>query len=531
MQHNAAVLDYAEQLGAQLGERVWVLVVRPPEQDLPTVSDNFATRAAGRNLLVLDLRPVSQRPDAFVAMSYGEKFDPVNKLTYDCDPVFKKVYLPLLEDLDVNWTRADLQTDCGLIHVAMVKDLANSSLVIADLATSNFNVAYELGMRHVFAPHSTVLVNPILAGHDRTAPPFDVGVIRTVSFERGLNLTDQQAEVAIATLKPVLDQVLADNKLDSPVHEWFDLEQLKGPFLARTESSGAISREIEIRERVKQAIRSSSAADMLAAMSELDSPVPGMDASIKLGLRIELGSAILNEGEYTRAAEILGQLEPPTGNSLHQLWIRKMVMAFRRIGERTEDDGERDIKWSQAEGLLKRSLELGYKDSETYGIYAGLVKQRLINDAHRLQDYAIDARLTEMRRLYEKGWKADPTYYTGVNLVMTLRIIRSRKNNGDEAIDELLNETMIVTRFLVNLAMADDSLDFWAAATKAELLLHEALMTPNGITDAAASGYAKAGLLARREHRRSAVNQLEFLRRMGDPDLVIDKMIDALNSA
>lgn len=95
-------------------------------------------------------------------MPYGEKFDPLNKVTYDCDPVFKKVYLPVLEDLDVDWTRADRQTDSGLIHVAMINDLANSHLVIADIATYNFNVAYELGMRHVFARNSTVLVNPWL---------------------------------------------------------------------------------------------------------------------------------------------------------------------------------------------------------------------------------------------------------------------------------------------------------------------------------------------------------------------------------
>ncbi len=540
-QHNSDLLDYADELAGP-GERIWALIVRPAKGDAATVSDDFAERAEMRGMLTLDLRPVRPTGVAhrrgFVAMSYGQKFDPNTKKTYDCDPVFEKVYLPVLEDLDVDWTRADLQTDSGLIHVAMINDLANSDLVIADLATSNFNVAYELGLRHVFAPNSTVLVNPVLAGHGHPAPPFDVGLVRTVSFERGIDLTDAQAETAISKLRPVLAQVLARDKFDSPVHEWFEFDVIKTPLRTRVDGPGARAHEIQVRERVKRAIRSSSAQEMTAAAEELATE-NDLAGDTVTGLRLELGSALLDEGAYSAAAGILTPSRPAVDNPLHRVWLQKMAMAYRRIGDCVDDAADRDRNWSRAEELLKQSIELGYVDSETYGIYGGLVKQRLRVAAGRLDERAVNSQLRLMRGLYRKGWEAEPTYYTGVNVVMASRIILGRSKRKDNAVDELLREALTVSRFLARVSMADDAQNFWAAATEAELLLHEALMTEgsdvSGAIDStdhvedAASAYSAAGLLGRPEHLRSAKNQLEFLRAMGDPDSIIDEMLAALD--
>src|SRR5262245_66585981 len=95
-------------------------------------------------------------PHAFIVMPYGKKKDPRANRFLDGDAAFHRVYRPLLEDFDIDWVRADLQTDSGIIHTAMLSDLANSDLVIVDLSALSFNVAYELGIRHVFASRSTV---------------------------------------------------------------------------------------------------------------------------------------------------------------------------------------------------------------------------------------------------------------------------------------------------------------------------------------------------------------------------------------
>ena len=112
-------------------------------------------------MLAIDFDPLPESSRrAFVVMPYGKKKDPRVNRFLQCDPAFHRVYRPLLEDFDLEWTRADLETDSGIIHSAMFSDLANSDLVVADLSAINFNVAYELGIRHVFASRSTVLIDP-----------------------------------------------------------------------------------------------------------------------------------------------------------------------------------------------------------------------------------------------------------------------------------------------------------------------------------------------------------------------------------
>jgi MAP3K TRAFs-binding domain len=524
--HNVRMLDAAQQL-AQPDESVWALIVRPPPQASSSLSDDFAGRAEGRKLLVIDIDPLAQRPKGFVAMSYGKKFDPVSRKTYDCDPVFHKIYLPLLEDLDVDWTRADLQTDSGLIHVAMVSDLANSRIVIADLSTSNFNVGYELGLRHVFAPRSTVLVNPRLTNSGRVPMPFDVGIIRAVGFERGINLTDRQAEAAIRAMRPVLTQVLAESNVDSPIHEWFDVSRISGPFVQRTQAPAREAQELALRERVKKAIRSCRASEMLTVLEALDSA--DIAQQTRLALRVEIGAALLDEGEYAPAANALALLTPPESPALFRTWLQKTAMVHRRLGDEATERSERDAHWLEAEGVLQQLVDLGCEDSETYGITAGLAKKRLLAAVSELDDDAVNARLLAMQDIYRRGFDADPSFYTGINLVMLLRVIQSRFDDLPDADEELLDEAIAVTRFLARVARAEDPGDFWAAATAAELRFHEAMLSRYGSTVAqAALAYAKAGLLARPEHLTSAINQLEFLRAMGDPADVLDRMIRSL---
>ena len=108
---------------------------------------------------------------------------------------------------------------------------------------------------------------------------------------------------------------------------------------------------------------------------------------------------------------------------------------------------------------------------------------------------------------------------------MTSRIVRTRTKDTVDVTGEILQEALAVSRFLVRVAKEND---FWVSATKAELLLHESFIFIGDDPDFhdAARAYASAGLVGRVEHLRSAKNQLEFLRTMGDPDSVI-AMLDA----
>ena len=119
--HNLAMLDDAGALAEGTDERVWVVVIRPtPDPAVQTVTDNLVLRAEERGHLVLDLAPIHDQVSAFVVMPYGVKKDVRTGKKVDCDPAFHRVYRPLLEDADISWSRADLETDSGIIHSGMI---------------------------------------------------------------------------------------------------------------------------------------------------------------------------------------------------------------------------------------------------------------------------------------------------------------------------------------------------------------------------------------------------------------------------
>lgn len=520
--HNASMLDAAIRIAENESERLWCLLIRPsPDPATPSsVTDDMASRAEGRGILTLDINPLATRTRTFMVMPYGIKFDPVLRREVDCDSVFKRVYRPLMEDLDLAWNRADIATDSGIIHVGMIDDLANSDVVIADLTTTNFNVAYEIGLRHVFAPTSTVLVNPRVAGYRSSGPPFDVALIRAHGFDRSLDLTDEEAEFAIKALKPVFAEAVATATTDSPVHEWFDISQMARPFVRRSLQQD-VGSELDLRSEVRNAIRSSSATRMKSVAETLASAAT--DESTRADLRIQLAVGLSGEGEYAAALALLEVAQPEPSGPLHRLWLHQTVMALRRMAAYAGDD-EHNAYLQRAEELLKLALELGYHDSESYGIWGGLLKRRIMRGALKPLERAATFQL--MTEYYGLGFRADPQAYTGLNYAMALRLQLRNEEPSDAQLEDL-REALIVSRFLNNVALERDSSDPWALITDAELKLHAALLQGDD-TRAASTAYAKAGLTASVDVRQSARDQLEFLILCGDDPTVLNPIIDAL---
>lgn len=525
--HTVALLDKAEALGRQEDHRVWALVVRPqPDPLSPSVADDLVNRAEERQMLVLDFHPLPQSPPhAFVVMPYGRKKDPRVNRFLDCDPAFHRVYRPLLEDFDVEWIRADLQTDSGIIHSAMLADLANSDLVLADLSAINFNVAYELGIRHVFASRSTVLIDPSVASFKRMAPPFDVNMIRTHTFSRSSDgVSDEQAETAIRALRSVLATALAAGENDSPCHEWFDLERIARPFQPRSKVPQFRRAGKTVRDRVSAATRSAD-PDRLREEAANVAAAQGILEDARRACRIELAAALLNECAYVDAMQLLELAKPEPEDPLHRTWLLKTVMAYRKVAESTDDAAEQLRLRDAAKRYLAEAEDAGYRDSETYGIWGGLLK-RQISDQRAGMDEAVAQRLfAEMEQKYRRGFELDPDYYTGVNVVMALRWSGRPR---DDAFRRDFNEVLTVSRFLARLALNEDEHNFWATATLAELILHEAFELGSASADDAIQLYADAARIGRPGEIESAVFQLDFLRKCGDPGDVIDRALAAL---
>jgi hypothetical protein len=531
--HNIALLDKAEALANTESQRVWLLTVRPqPDSSSPTLTDDLVSRAELRKILAIDLHPLPEvTKSAFVVMPYGKKKDPRANKFLQCDPAFHRVYRPLLEDFDLQWTRADLQTDSGIIHSAMLSDLANSDLVVADLSTINFNVAYELGIRHVFAARSTILIDPTITSFTRAAAkPFDVNMIRTHTFSRGPDdVTDEQAETAIRYLRKVVNAALEDGQNDSPCHEWFDLGKFQRPFQARSALPQVRLTQKTIRDQVALAAQSADPDRMRQEATNL-AEEQGITESARRACRIELAAGLLNERAYTDAMHLLEMAKPEPSDPLHRTWLHKMVMAYRKVGENTDDPAEKQRLREAAKRYLAEAEAAGYRDSETYGIWGGLLKRQIEDQRAGMEEPVARSLFAEMEQKYRLGFELDPDYYTGVNVVMSLRWGSPRPR--DDAFRRDFNEVLTVSRFLTRLALTEDRQNFWAAVTLAELTLHEALeQEPPASFDDAVRQYADAARIGRPGEIESAAFQLEFLRTCGDPAVVIDRVLAALEQA
>lgn len=516
IRHNATLVEAAVSEAGLLQERAWSIVVRPIPTAQHSVSDDLADRAELSGLLTIDLdpRPTSRR--CFVAMPYGTKKNPRSGRKIDCDQPFDKIYRVLLEDADLTWTRADLQTDTGLIHSAMIEALVNSDLVLADLTTANFNVGYELGIRHACAPWATLLVHPRLHRGSHSPQPFDVNGLRIHSFSRGETVSDGDAEDAIRRLRPVVQAALAGPHRDSPVHEWFELDHVHRPYRARTQTPRWVDAESELRKQIDHALKTTELASLRAAAAELDQS-PHARKQIKAALHLELASGMAAEGAYEDARVQLEKSRPDNDDIMHRAWLQRSIMVHRRLGESATSSDLATSYLNTARMLLAEAEDAGYLDSETYGIWGGLIKRQLEMTRSGSDPAIIAALFADMAAKYRKGFELDPSYYTGVNLVMALRL---GDRERDPVFRQEFDEVLTVSRFLTRLAIKTQPDDYWALATDAELTLHQVLESGQA-WEPVRPLYARAALNGRKDQISSTLFQLRFLESHGDPSDLI----------
>lgn len=271
---NGRLLDRAAQLRNN-DEEIIVVLLRPAPSDGRSVTNDLAARAEMAGLLILDLdclRCAADRSSAFVAMPYGKKTDQQTGIEIDCDLVFNKVYVPVLEDLDYRWRRSDRESDTGIVHIGMIEAIAKSDLVIADLATLNANVLYELGLRHALADKTTVLTVPDFGTPSGTRGIFDVDFIRRIPYSRTVEgLSDRQAVGSIQALRRVVTGA-ADplRPVDSPVFVWFNVERVS--LRAREGMTQAAQHEIRLRHEVASATVRGGRDSLLKVVGEIDDP-------------------------------------------------------------------------------------------------------------------------------------------------------------------------------------------------------------------------------------------------------------------
>lgn len=184
---------------------------------------------------------------------------------------YKLLIKSAVEECGLTCTRSDIDEKGGYIMSNVIEDLATADIVVADLSGLNWNVAYELGIRHVLQKSGTVILCD-----DETVLPFDIQSLNVFVYPK--NWLDDMEELNEKLKKVILGR-LNSNKGDSPIHE-------KYPFLPEEVISGLSSATDDSLIAAKEKI------------AELESELAGVYAKIEgMGLSLE-GASIATTVDY-----------------------------------------------------------------------------------------------------------------------------------------------------------------------------------------------------------------------------------------
>ena len=110
-----------------------------------------------------------EKPTAFAIMKYEKDFD----------ELYQEVIVHVCKDYGYSCHRADEFYTSSAIIQDIIKEIANASLIIADITMDNPNVFYELGYAH--ALHKPTILLADKGKRDRL--PFDISGYRTIFYE------------------------------------------------------------------------------------------------------------------------------------------------------------------------------------------------------------------------------------------------------------------------------------------------------------------------------------------------------------
>lgn len=146
----------------------------------------------------------------FIIMPFGGASQALKR---KFDGVYKGIIVPAVQEAGYEAVREDIAETPGSIPKSIVKKLADSDMVIADLTGMNPNVFYELGIRHVLSKCGTVLI--INKGE---TIPFDNASHRVIQYTNELADLD---EIHSQIVSAIANRESNIENSDNIVHDTF----------------------------------------------------------------------------------------------------------------------------------------------------------------------------------------------------------------------------------------------------------------------------------------------------------------------
>lgn len=487
--------------------------------------DHSAALASAQELreqLVLRLDPSrrhTETPTAFVAMPFGRRRDPISGWNeYEADATYKRIILPALIDSGYQPVRADAEALLEVIDLTMLRAINAAEVVVADLATLNANVMWEVGVRHAWRRTGTILLRP-----KGTKPPFDVSHARVHEYQRDeLTVDDNDAVAGIQLLRNLLEAV-SEDRVDSPVFATFPaLPEPRLELNSPDETQDKVRRHIEAISLAADLRDSEGLQGMAAVVRD--------DAQLAEGARHplleQIGLALISTGCHAAAASVLCPLAERDTGMEH---VRLQQQYAHALIRSDQEDGRME-RLECAEQRLRALLIRSGQSGETFGLLGSAAKAR-VEDAlatGRSPDVQLDVAIDA----YLAGFRLDPgNYYPGIVALALLRLRGQRVTPNEKDIAHA-RELLPVVRFAATRLGDPTDHDPWPLATIAELHLHAYLLhddCPESLVEARRL-YGRLAAVGGPNHRASAARQLRLLRDAGDPEDVLNVLITLFDS-
>ena len=165
------------------------------ESDLPIAptGSQVGLRAYGGSVVTFhDFRYEGERPQIFVVMQFGPKFD----------DIFTEVIEPVAERAGFESLRADEIYGPGAILTDIIGAIRTSAVVVADVSLANPNVYYEVGYAHAVGTPTILLIR-----RGETIP-FDISGFRCIIYDDSIGgkrkiETELERHLAAITATPI----------------------------------------------------------------------------------------------------------------------------------------------------------------------------------------------------------------------------------------------------------------------------------------------------------------------------------------
>jgi tetratricopeptide (TPR) repeat protein len=242
--------------------------------------------------------------------------------------------------------RTDQDFFAGDIQLDMFRYLEYSRFALADISGLNFNVAYELGVRHRVRESGTAIFR------QANAPiPFDISSIKAFPYEYQ---PEDNAAASRQLITRVLTESLARNNDDSPVRIALNAQR---------------SRTDDLEQRLHEAENAIRVQDWNTAMAIYRDAIP--TAADNVLLRVRLGMLYKDRARWQEALEqfsAAAQAQPSYSEALREKGVVENKLAQKQGNALDTDPAPGELS-------LRQAVRLNPEDFDAQASLGGVLKR------------------------------------------------------------------------------------------------------------------------------------------------------------